>query len=284
MCHDTNANEVCEAGEPLVSGVDITPDQVGRSSEPLRCSTGDQGTCLTQAPVGRHNLRANASGGAVLGLDYLFADKEVFDARGEGITIDVQGDAAVIVALGQGPLPFPIAGNSFGGVIAGFGEYRYDGDREVYYYHDGVDPAVVGNGPQPIYANISGVVESVGGECNGVTILRRARGQQFNVGMGHLTSIIVKPGDRVTKGDIIGFINPDLYDGSNVIACTTIPHIHYNVWGNAPGQTWEVVDGTWQTLSAGQWGWLDPTELAPLRRSPRPMFHTFEEAEQYRSR
>ncbi len=120
----------------------------------------------------------------------------------DGMTVKLDRNTTVTIALGQGPLPLPvIQSQGFGGLVNGFMTASAPN-------HEGLDLWVEGQGEQPIVANIGGIVESVDSDCNHVTILVRKRGMEFNVGLGHLTRVVVKAGQKITKGDVIGYVDP----------------------------------------------------------------------------
>jgi len=212
-------------------------------------------------------LSIDASNASITDLNYIFADKDVSVLK-DGLAVKLHSDTSVEVALGQGPLPLPVIRlEGFGGIVNGFMTASAPN-------HEGLDLWIEGQGEQPIIANIGGIVESVGSDCNHVTVLVRRNGMEFNVGMGHLTRVVVKAGQRIEKGDVIGYIDPTLYNSVNrqpgtiVIACTTQPHVHYNVYG--PGG-----------FGSGPWGSLDPALFAPELGNPVPLFDTTQEAEEF---
>lgn len=258
---DLNGNETQDVGEPPVSGSTV------RANE-LSCTTDADGKCeFGRVSPRDYQLRVGFTE-SPKDFNYFFANRDVIRLD-DGLAVEVNGDTTVEIALGQGPLPLPmITQQGFGGIYSGF-------RTQANPTHDGLDLWVEGQEEQPILANISGVIESVGQDCNHITILVRDKDLQFNVGMGHLTRVVVEAGQRVRKGDVIGFVDPALYNGTREnpgtieIACTTQPHVHYNLYG--PGGVG----------FDGDWGWLDPTLFAPERGNPVPLFDTAEAAEEY---
>ena len=152
--------------------------------------------------------------------------------------------------------------------------------------HPGLDIEIQGDRPQPIYAPIAGQAnpgpDGTWGECNHVTISFQDAGLNVGVGLGHLTEVVVEPGTQVQRGDLIGYIDPTLYY-PGFVACTSHPHIHMNIWGNVPGETWpqDEINSEWTILPDGEWGWLNPEEYLPMTENRIPMFKTIEEAENY---
>ena len=91
--------------------------------------------------------------------------------------------------------------------------------------HNGVDiPAPYGT---PIYATADGIVgraQRLGGYGNYVEI---EHGNEIETRYGHMSSYVVRPGQQVKKGDVIGYV------GST--GRSTGPHLHYEVYRG--GQT-----------------------------------------------
>lgn len=281
--HDQNGNEVQGTEEPTVSGAVI---QVGGKY----CITGDNGKCqLGPIGPGRYRLTVDTSTSNIEGLNYLFADREVFNPQ-KGLLIQIEGDTLVTVALGQGPFPISIAEESFGGIFLGFGELHDLYGNGNLVHHQGLDIRIRRDGPQPIYAPITGQArpgpDGTWGECNHVTIWYTQLGLNVGVGMGHLTEVVVTPNAFVRKGDLIGYIDPSLYYPAGSVACTSLPHIHMNIWGSVPGETWPPVESglPWEVLPAGEWGWLNPEKYLPMIGNPIPMFASIDEAEAYARR
>lgn len=107
-------------------------------------------------------------------------------------------------------------------LASGFG-YRIDPIYKVRKFHEGLDfSAPIGT---PIYATGDGVVEKVKRS-------RRGYGKHviINHGFGyktlyaHMSKIIVKPGQKVKRGQIIGYVGNT--------GKSTAPHLHYEVWKN----------------------------------------------------
>jgi hypothetical protein len=249
--HDYDGDSRRDEGDPPLQGV-------VNSTNGLECTTAADGRCyLGEVPMGTYTISIDSAHSSIGARTFLFSTNSVGNPR-DGITVHVGGDAICNVALGQGPLPLPMKqGQGFGGVGTWF-------KSATAPTHEGLDLRVEGHGDQPVFANISGVVQSVYADCNHVTLeVRRSDiGFNANVGMGHLTSVVVTAGQKVEKGDIIGYINPDLYDGTNVIACTDNPHVHYNAYMpiDYPDKAWSDV-----------WSSYDPSLLAPKLGDPRPV-------------
>ena len=89
-------------------------------------------------------------------------------------------------------------------------------------YHQGIDIATEKG--QPIYATADGTVESASytGDYGNLVVLRHAFG--LTTRYGHLSGFIVKPGQRLRRGDVIGYV------GSTGRA--TGAHLHYEIVAN----------------------------------------------------
>lgn len=259
--HDLNGNETQDGEEPFISGVTI-------SSSGLSCVSEIDGKCeLGLLQSGTHQLRIFTARSSIDRPSYLFFNQDVFGVS-EGLAVDIKQDTTVDIALGQGPLPLPvIASMGYGGIFNGF-------MTEAAPNHDGLDLWIDGQDEQPIIANIDGSIESISSDCNHVTLLVRKKDLEFNVGLGHLTRVVVKPGQQVKKGEVIGYIDPSLYNSVNrqpgtiTVACTTQPHLHYNVYGPSGSRQ-------------DSWHFRDPALFAPDRGNPIPLFNTAEEFESY---
>jgi murein DD-endopeptidase MepM/ murein hydrolase activator NlpD len=110
--------------------------------------------------------------------------------------------------------------------------FDYDADRNSF--GSGVDPidggmrnhtgedlgAAMGT---PIYAPVGGTVSTAtpnGGAYGNQIILDHGRGEQTMY--GHLANMNVQPGDKIRKGDLIGYV------GST--GRSTGPHLHWETW------------------------------------------------------
>jgi murein DD-endopeptidase MepM/ murein hydrolase activator NlpD len=104
--------------------------------------------------------------------------------------------------------------------------YRTDPFTGRKKFHSGTDIAVdIGT---PVYATQDGVVDIAQTGYNGGYGNRvRIEGGRYDTGYNHLDSIAVRPGQRVRKGDLIG------YSGSS--GASTGPHLHYEVYDGEQG-------------------------------------------------
>lgn len=97
---------------------------------------------------------------------------------------------------------------------------------QVSKHHNGIDVACrVGS---PVRAVLSGVV-SRAGRWGGYGKLIEVRHPQedMKTRYGHLSRLLVKEGDRVKRGDVIG------YSGNT--GASTAPHLHFEMWHQGRG-------------------------------------------------
>jgi len=276
--HDFNGNGVWneEIGELLLSGVKI-------SFKDYECITSNERTCVVDhVTEGQYDLKINTDGSDVDNLDYLFWENGE-TLRKNRAQLEIPFEDTVNIALGQGPIPLPIGSESYYGLWDGKGNY---GVQSRYGMHWAIDIMVYGNGPQTIYAPISGQIEKNPGattekpfgDTGHVVIIHRSDVGNFNINIGHLTGVFVKHYEEVKRGDPIGYINPDLYapnisgydhnglpryyqgPGAAVISGTEAPHIDYGIFGeNGPDNHRD--DG---------WGMFNPLSLFPVTNYAYP--------------
>jgi murein DD-endopeptidase MepM/ murein hydrolase activator NlpD len=101
----------------------------------------------------------------------------------------------------------------------GFGWRRdpIDGSRE---FHKGVD--IVAPSGTPVRAAADGLVTAAGRMAGYGTMVHLAHGYGLGTRYGHLSRVLVTPGQRVKRGDVIGMV------GST--GRSTGPHLHYEVF------------------------------------------------------
>lgn len=118
------------------------------------------------------------------------------------------------------------------GAISPIQGFDFDADRNTFGHtvdpitgamrdHTGEDMgATMGT---PIYAPVGGVVETAtpnGGAYGNQIVLNHGAGEESMY--GHLSGMTVQPGDKVKKGDLIGYV------GST--GRSTGPHLHWETW------------------------------------------------------
>jgi murein DD-endopeptidase MepM/ murein hydrolase activator NlpD len=101
----------------------------------------------------------------------------------------------------------------------GFGWRRdpIDGSRE---FHKGVD--IVAPNGTPVRAAADGLVTAAGRMAGYGAMIHLAHGYGMGTRYGHLSRLMVVPGQRVKRGDVIGLV------GST--GRSTGPHLHYEVF------------------------------------------------------
>lgn len=157
--------------------------------------------------------------------------------------------------LAATPAIQPISNVDLNRIASGFG-YRVDPIYKTIKMHAGLDFTA----PQgtPIYATANGTVKlagySDGGYGNHVVI---NHGYGYETLYGHMVRIKVRGGQRVKRGDIIGYV------GST--GKSTGPHCHYEVHKN--GQKIDPVYFFYNDLTPQQF-----QELLKLARTPRQSF------------
>jgi murein DD-endopeptidase MepM/ murein hydrolase activator NlpD len=113
-----------------------------------------------------------------------------------------------------------------GWVTSGFGP-RVSPFTEKPAWHDGLDIGAAANAP--VQAPAQGRVTSVGFDPKLGNVVKLDHGYGIETLFGHLAKSLVKEGQRVKRGDVVGLV------GSSGLA--TGPHLHYMVKVN--GQTFD---------------------------------------------
>ncbi len=124
------------------------------------------------------------------------------------------------------PSGYPLRVNTY--VASGFGTRRNPFGRG-YEFHDGIDlPAWYGT---PVYATAPGKVIETGWLSVFGRYVKIDHGYGFRTLYGHMSKILVKRGQRVERGEVVGRV------GST--GRSTGPHVHYSVyiWGKAVNPT-----------------------------------------------
>jgi len=138
----------------------------------------------------------------------------------------------------------PVSNKDLNRIASGFG-YRVDPIYKTVKFHPGLDFTA----PQgtPIYATANGVVTLAGNTADGYgnhVIINHGYG--YETLYGHMVRVKVRNGQRVTRGEIIGWV------GST--GKSTGPHCHYEVHKN--GQKIDPVYFFYNDLTAEQYDLL----------------------------
>lgn len=142
--------------------------------------------------------------------------------------------------LAATPAIQPVSNSDLKRVASGYG-YRIDPVYKTVKFHAGLDFTA----PQgtPIYATANGVVKVAGNLGNGFgnhVVINHGYG--YETLYGHMFRIKVKPGTRVKRGEIIGWVGNT--------GKSTGPHCHYEVHKN--GRTLDPVYFFYNDLSPEQ--------------------------------
>lgn len=124
-------------------------------------------------------------------------------------------------ALASFPDKWPVNG----GVISSPYGGRTDPIASGYEYHRGIDIAL--DYGEPIYAAGAGTVLQAGVNGGYGIFASIDHGNGYQTQYGHMSAVAVRAGQRVAKGEVIGFVGNTGY--------STGPHLHFEVL--ADGQT-----------------------------------------------
>lgn len=129
------------------------------------------------------------------------------------------------VALRLDPqLAFPVEGHGMRAIQSGFGAARDAGRRS----HHGVD--IFARRGTPVLATAAGVVREVEvTNLGGKVVWLRDPIRNASTYYAHLDSQYVRDGDRVERGDTVGFV------GNSGNARTTPPHLHFGLYRRGEG-------------------------------------------------
>ncbi|NNV56736.1 M23 family metallopeptidase [Limnovirga soli] len=134
----------------------------------------------------------------------------------KAIDLMVKNKVKLLAAI---PAIQPVSNKDLSRIASGFG-YRIDPVYKVTKFHAGLDFTA----PQgtPIYATADGIVKeanfNAGGFGNHVVI---SHGYGYETLYGHMVRIKVKAGNRVSRGEVIGYVGNT--------GKSTGPHCHYEV-------------------------------------------------------
>ena len=136
---------------------------------------------------------------------------------------EVDKNLAYQLQLYSGPsLSFPVQRSGNPKIISLWGVGRDNGTRS----HEGVDISAVFR--TPALAAADGRVTSVSeNKLGGKVVFIMPDDADFNIYYAHLDTQLVKQGQRVMAGDIIGLV------GNSGNARYTVPHLHFGIYTNA---------------------------------------------------
>lgn len=153
---------------------------------------------------------------AVLDVD------EEFAGRIQRVARNVSDSRALAEAAGDLPVARP---TNVGRQTSGFG-VRFDPFTRRVAYHSGLDFS--GSTAQPIYATGPGVVAFTGVRSGYGNVVEIDHGRGLKTRYAHLSSIAVRPGQRIAIGQRIA--------GMGSTGRSTGTHLHYEVWVNGRAQ------------------------------------------------
>jgi len=117
----------------------------------------------------------------------------------------------------KGQMGMPVAGR----ISSGFG-MRMHPLLGFMRMHKGMDIAAPWG--TPIHAAMDGVVQFAGRSSGYGNFVKLASAGGIGTGYGHMSRIAVRGGQRVSQGEVIGYV------GST--GMSTGPHLHWEVWKN----------------------------------------------------
>jgi len=174
---------------------------------------------LTPAKGQSSNREGQGGGGRPLSTEDLYA---LTAERLKALRADLNGEVEpalqeTLAKEAARPLGYPLRVKTY--IASGFGTRRNPFGRG-YEFHDGVDlPAWYGT---PIYATASGKVVEAGWSTVFGRYVKIDHGYGYRTLYGHMSKILVKRGQTVERGQVIGKV------GST--GRSSGPHVHYSVF------------------------------------------------------
>jgi murein DD-endopeptidase MepM/ murein hydrolase activator NlpD len=161
---------------------------------------------------------ALAQGGPMLpiGPTQIATPDQSFNAGVAGAMGSLSALTEIVTSLHSVPLAQPL---TRGELTSGFGS-RSDPFTENFAFHTGLDYSAPKG--TDVHATAPGVVVYAARFGDYGNTVEVEHGNHIRTRYGHLSRIGVSVGDRLEKGDIIGFV------GST--GRSTGPHVHYEVW------------------------------------------------------
>jgi hypothetical protein len=167
-------------------------------------------------------------------IDYLIRTMQVQQKSFEELELAAMEKEKMLASI---PTIMPVSRDKIR-ITSLFGWRKNPFNRSVYSFHSGVDFA--GKPGTPVYATGDGVVDFNSGRMSGygvVVVINHGYG--YKTLYAHLSKAMVKPGEKVSRGQIIGKVGRT---GS-----ATGPHLHYEVIKN--GQKVNPMNYITSTLS-----------------------------------
>jgi len=205
-------NDVIANAADLQNKVAIVQDQKSQKANLLATTKGQESVFQKQLSDLQQQQQQIAS------------DIEALDA-----ILRTKINPSTLPALGAGVLMVPIAGDGKSDITQGYGSTSFAKNGYAGHWHNGVDfAASIGT---PVLAADDGVVSGVGN--NDLYCPKGAYGKFITIDhtnglttlYGHLSKQLVKKGDIVKRGQVIG------YSGQTGYA--TGPHLHFTVYAQS---------------------------------------------------
>lgn len=135
------------------------------------------------------------------------------------IQAEILTSGSAVLTISSNPsMAFPVKGGRLYDIGGVFGDPREGGERQ----HEGID--IFANRGTPVVAAACGRVITDRGGLGGKKIWLRAN--DISVYYAHLDSFAVQDGEKVNKGEVIGFV------GNSGNARSTPPHLHFGIYDN----------------------------------------------------
>jgi murein DD-endopeptidase MepM/ murein hydrolase activator NlpD len=187
-------------------------------------------TVATRVPVSRLGSdckfdiivkQARAATGEVQLGNLLYAGVSGCDSKVQLMPWESNGKTEWFDGLGKGSKTGMMAMPAAGRISSSFGMRRHPllGYTRM---HKGIDIAAPWGAP--VYAATDGVVRFAGRSSGYGNFIKLSHGGAFGTGYGHLSRILVRSGQSVRKGQVIGAV------GST--GMSTGPHLHYELYKN----------------------------------------------------
>jgi murein DD-endopeptidase MepM/ murein hydrolase activator NlpD len=119
------------------------------------------------------------------------------------------------------PAIMPVRNEQLGHIASGFG-MRFHPILKIHRPHEGID--FVAKAGTPIYASGNGVIAKAERSTSFGNMVKINHGYQYETIYAHLQRSVVRKGQRVKRGDIIGYM------GNTGLSVST--HLHYEVHKN----------------------------------------------------
>ncbi|HKY70781.1 MAG TPA: M23 family metallopeptidase [Nitrospira sp.] len=203
---------------PLPEGITLTPvDKPAKGESELQSTAVSQGDVVA---AGQKELAQEELATIVKeSIAWLSKEADLQEHTLQELSVAAEQKSARWAAT---PSIWPVKG----WVTSGFGP-RVSPFTEKPAWHDGLDIGASANAP--VQAPAQGRVTSVGFDSKLGNVVKLDHGFGIETLYGHLAKALVKEGQRVKRGDVVGLV------GSSGLA--TGPHLHYMVKVN--GQTFD---------------------------------------------